>query len=243
MITQTFIGCSGWHYEHWCGRFYPTRLPKSQWLSYYVTRFRTVELNNTFYRLPTESAVNRWAAHASPGFLFSVKGSRYVTHILRLRECATSVETFCDRVQGLGPYLGPILWQLPPSLGRDDALLEDFLSILPPDLSHTIEFRHSSWWMDSVYEILRRHGVAFCLYNMEATSTPVVSTADFTYMRFHGPESRYGGRYEDSSLQEWASLLREVSARVKRVLAYFNNDANAFAVENAEKLTTLLDVP
>lgn len=172
-----------------------------------------------------------------------MKGSRYVTHILRLRDCAANVESFCDRVQGLAPYLGPILWQLPPSLQRNDTLLEDFLSVLPSDLSHTIEFRHPSWWTDSTYEILRRHGVAFCIYNMEATSTPVVSTANFMYIRFHGPESRYGGRYDEGPLEEWASLLKGLDEEVKEVFAYFNNDANAFAVENAETFSTLLDAP
>ena len=243
MTVQTLVGCSGWHYEHWRGRFYASELPKSRWLSYYVTRFRTVELNSTFYRLPTESAVAKWAAQATQGFLFAVKGSRYVTHILRLRDCSESVGSFNDRVRGLGPHLGPVLWQLPPSLRRDDALLEDFLATLPSNLSHTIEFRHSSWWADPVYEMLRRHGVAFCLYNMGGTSTPLVSTAGFTNIRFHGPESRYGGKYDSRSLEEWATRLKERGKDVTRVFAYFNNDANAYAIENAEELRTLLGAP
>ena len=240
MKIQAFVGCSGWHYEHWRGRFYPPLLPKSRWLSYYATRFHTVELNSTFYRLPTESAVANWANQAVPGFLFAVKGSRYVTHILRLRDSAASVGNFCDRMGGLATHLGPVLWQLPPSMRRDDTLLQDFLAVLPSHLAHTVEFRHPSWWTDSVYEMLHRHGVAFCLYNMEATSTPIISTADFTYIRFHGTGSRYEGKYEDASLEEWASVLQGLHGSVKQVFAYFNNDASAYAVENAERLRTLL---
>jgi uncharacterized protein YecE (DUF72 family) len=240
---QSFVGCSGWYYQHWRGRFYPPKLPKSRWLSYYVARFPTVELNNTFYRLPTESAIATWTKQAAPGFLFAVKGSRYVTHVLRLHDTASSVEVFCERLQALAPHLGPVLWQLPPSLRRDDALLEDFLAVLPTKLAHTVEFRHSSWWTDSVYALLHNHGIAFCLYSMESTSTPLINTADFTYMRFHGPASQYGGRYDDASLEQWASLLHRLDGSVKRAFVYFNNDANAYAVENAIWLRTLLDAP
>jgi len=240
---QAYIGCSGWHYDDWRGRFYPPELPRSRWLDYYVERFRTVELNNTFYRLPTEAAVAGWLRKASPGFLFAVKGSRYVTHIIRLKESEESVHTFCSRVEGLGPHLGPVLWQLPPSLHRDDARLRDFLSVLPSDFSHVIEFRHASWWTEPVYELLRQYGVAFCIYDMEATSTPVVSTADFTYVRFHGPEARYAGKYGTSLLREWADRIKEEGSELSRTFVYFNNDINAHAVENAEQFKTLLGSP
>ena len=240
---QAYIGCSGWHYRDWRGRFYPPGLPTSKWLSYYVERFRTVELNNTFYRMPTETAVANWAGQAPPDFLFAVKGSRYVTHTRRLRDCAESVGTFCETVRKLGTHLGPILWQLPPTLLRDDSLLTDFLAALPRDVSHTVEFRHGSWWGEPVYDLLRESGIAFCLYHMESTSTPVIATADFTYLRFHGPEIRYGGRYDSATLREWADGIRKNCAEISRAFVYFNNDIEAHAVANAEEFRTLLGSP
>ena len=237
------VGCSGWHYQHWRGPFYPSTLAPGRWLDYYSRAFDTVELNASFYRMPRETTVGHWCDVVPPGFLFAVKGSRIVTHVMRLKSAGEAAAALCERASGLGPHFGPVLWQLPPSLQRDDARLETFVLSLPGSARHVIEFRHHSWWHPDVYSLLARHRVAVCLVDMPDFRSPALATADFIYVRFHGATELYGGSYETSALIDWAAALRDAAGTSRSVYAYFNNDSDANAVRNALEFRRLLASP
>jgi uncharacterized protein YecE (DUF72 family) len=238
---QYYIGTSGWHYDHWRQLFYPDKLPKAKWLEFYSCHFTTVELNNSFYRLPSEEAFANWRDSSPANFTFAVKVSRFITHIKRLKNSEEPVDTFLGRAKILQQKLGPLLYQLPPNMHRDDDRLESFLSILPPKLKHVIEFRHQSWLDDGVFEILRWHNAGLCVFDMPGLSCPLVATADFAYIRFHGSTGLYSSCYSDEELAEWARRLGSLAPEVKEVYIYFNNDAEAFAVRNAVTLGSYLE--
>lgn len=240
MAPKYYVGTSGFSYPHWRGIFYPAKLPQSRWLEYYATEFSTVELNNSFYRLPSERAFQGWRTRTPEGFIFAVKASRFITHLRRLRQVQAPLETFLSRARHLNEKLGPILYQLPPNMPRDKDLLEGFLSILPQGLQHVLEFRNQSWYEEGVHRLLRQHNVAFCVHDMSKLESPVLTTADFAYFRFHGPTGRYAGRYTDEMLQEWAQRIRQVSPDLKVIYVYFNNDVAGYAVKNAMTLGQLL---
>jgi uncharacterized protein YecE (DUF72 family) len=229
------IGCSGWNYQHWRnGVFYPPRLPPRRWLEFYAQHFDTVEVNATFYRLPRESAVANWTGESPAGFLFAVKMSRYVTHIKRLRDLPPSLELFYSRIRPLvgSPKLGPVLWQLPGTFHRDDERLAQALEQLPGG-RHCFEFRHESWFVEDVYELLRSHGVALVIG--DTPSRPFQShelTSDWTFVRFHHGTRGRNSNYSERELEEWAGRI-EGWAESADVYAYFNNDWNGYAVRNA----------
>jgi uncharacterized protein YecE (DUF72 family) len=239
--AKYYVGTSGWHYDHWRERFYPKELPKRRWLEFYTQRFSTVELNNSFYHLPSEKAFAGWRDSCPDNFVYAVKVSRLITHFKKLRNVAEPFQNFLDRARILGNALGPLLYQLPPNLRRDDSRLEDFLSTLPSDLSHVFEFRHGSWLTQGVFDLLRRYNVGFCVFDMPDFATPVEVTADFAYVRFHGASSLYGGSYSDEDLGDWANRLAGLGADTRAVYVFFNNDAEAFAVANALTLRKKLD--
>lgn len=235
-MTGIRIGCSGWNYDHWRnGVFYPPRLAARDWLAFYAERFDTVEVNATFYRLPRADAVARWTDAVPPGFVFSVKVSRYVTHVMRLRDAREHLDLLLERIRPLARNLGPLLWQLPPTFARDDVRLADALGSLPRELRHAFEFRHPSWFDDAVYDLLREYGVALVVADRPDTrrTHPHEPTADFAYVRFH--EGAADGSYSHRELATWARRLREWSERVD-VFAYFNNDWEGYAVANASAL-------
>ena len=238
------IGCSGWNYQHWRnGVFYPPRLPPRRWLEFYAERFDTVEVNMTFYRLPRETAVANWVRESPEGFLFAVKMSRYVTHIKRLRDLPPSLELFYSRIQPLvgTSKFGPVLWQLPGTFHRDDERLVQALALLPPG-RHCFEFRHASWFVPEVYELLRSHGVALVVGDTpERPFQAHDLTADWTFVRFHrGTRGRFSN-YSRAEIEEWAPRLAGW-AETGDVYVYFNNDWNGYAVRNAAYLQKLLGV-
>ncbi len=233
------IGTSGWHYDHWRGDFYPDGLPKSRWLEHYAKTFDTVEINASFYRLPAEATFARWRGLAPPGFCYAVKASRFITHIKRLRNIEEELKTFLGRAGLLGDRLGPVLYQLPPGLKRDDGLLEAFLRLLPAGLEHVFEFRSRDWLDDGVFELMRRYRAGFCIYDMPGLTTPVLATAGFAYVRFHGSTGLYYSNYSDEQLGEWAGRIRGLTG-VDTVYVYFNNDAGGYAVRNALTLRRML---
>jgi len=235
-----YIGTSGWHYDHWRGRFYPRTLSKTKWLEFYTGHFTTVELNNTFYRLPSEAAFTTWYESSPADFTFAVKVSRFITHIKRLKGTEEAVERFVDKAMILGEKLGPLLYQLPPNMHRRDETLESFLSTLPRGLKHVIEFRHQSWIDEQVLEILHKYNVGFCAFDMPSVSCPLVATADFAYVRFHGSSELYASFYSDEELADWAKRLTDLAVNLKGAYIYFNNDFEAFAVRNAETLHSYL---
>jgi uncharacterized protein YecE (DUF72 family) len=233
-----YIGTSGWHYDHWRGDFYPEGLAKSKWLEFYAAHFSTVELNNSFYHLPSEKAFATWKNSTPAGFIFAVKVSRFITHIKRLQNIREPLNTFLGRAAFLEEKQGPLLYQLPQGLKRDDQLLEDFLKRLPPNAQNVFEFRHLSWFDDEVYDLLRRYGAGLCIYDMPDFSSPLMATSDFAYLRFHGNQRLYGGNYSDSALEEWAGKIALLGTVT--VYAYFNNDIEGFAIRNALTLKRLL---
>ena len=186
MGAQIRIGTSGWHYKHWCGPVYPKKCPSSQWFDLYARYFNTVEVNNTFYRLPTEDALRNWRDAAPRKFCFSVKASRFITHIKRLRDPADAISLFFSRAELLRSKLGPILFQLPPRWHVDLERLADFLLALPRGRRYVFEFRDESWNTPAIFDLLRRHKIAVCIHDWRGSQSPIELTADFTYIRFHG---------------------------------------------------------
>jgi uncharacterized protein YecE (DUF72 family) len=232
------VGCSGWSYKHWAGDFYARGIPPKRWLEYYAEHFDTVEVNATFYRLQSERTVAGWAARTGPEFRFAVKVSRYITHLLRLRGTEQALGRFFRTLEPLQARIGPVLHQLPPDLPRDEALLSAYLESLPREHQHAFEFRHNSWWVEPVFDLLRRHNAMFVLYNMGQVTTPAIATSQEAYLRLHGPAAGYASGYADESLRTWASTLRDLE--VERAWVYFNNDLDGHAPRNARRLTELL---
>jgi uncharacterized protein YecE (DUF72 family) len=241
------IGTSGWYYGHWAGPFYPADLPRDKWLEYYAWYFDTVELNNTFYHLPREETFRNWCKQAPAGFLFAVKANRYITHIKRLKDPQEVLDRFFERVRLLKKKLGPILYQLPPSLHKDLNRLESFIELLPKKEIAVFEFRHESWYCEDTYKLLGKFNVGFCihavarpswpcLHGLEARATPRVVTGDIIYVRFHGTTGRYSGCYSKSMLANWAKWLKDQTKNVRSIYVYFNNDACAYAIYNAKTL-------
>jgi len=235
------VGCSGWQYRHWRGAFYPPEITVARWFDYYAAVFDTVEINNSFYRLPEAATFGRWGERAPRNFLFAVKASRYLTHMKKLKDPEDPLERFFGRAHQLGPHLGPVLYQLPPALAQDLPRLEHFLQALPRSAHHTIEFRDPSWYCDEVFELLRVNDVALCLHDMRGSATERVRTASFVYARFHGPSGCYVGGYSSDRLRGWASWLRTQLADGVDVYAYFNNDVGGHAPRDAVALRRLLE--
>jgi uncharacterized protein YecE (DUF72 family) len=240
MGAQIRIGTSGWHYQHWRGPFYPERFPASKMLAFYAQRFDTVELNNTFYKLPTEAAVCEWRDSTPPDFLFAVKGSRFLTHMKKLKDPEPGLERFFQRVDLLGSKLGPVLFQLPPFWELNLERLDIFLRALPPGGRYAFEFRNPTWHVPAVYEMLARHDAAFCAFNLAGFESPVVITASWTYLRLHGPGGAYQGSYSEGALTGLAHNIQAWGERLKAVFVYFDNDMAGFAASNAAQLKALL---
>lgn len=240
-MTQYYIGTSGWHYDDWRGRFYPEKLPKTQWLEFYAKHFSTLELNNTFYHLPSENAFKNWYSSSPPDFIFAVKASRYITHIKRLKDCGDEANKFTSRAVLLKEKLGPLLYQLPPGLHRDDGKLNDFLKVLPSEGKHVIEFRDESWFKEEVYEILRQYKVGFCIFDMPKFTSPIIATTDFAYIRFHGSDSLYSSCYTDKEIANWSEKIKRLAKKLESIYIYFNNDIAGYAIENASTLRGYLE--
>ena len=238
------IGCSGWNYASWRDEFYGGKPPKL-WLRHYAASFDTVEVNNTFYRLPLRSSVATWVAATPEDFVFTVKASRYLTHIKRLTDLGVGLSRFYERIDPLvrSPKLGPVLWQLPPSFRRDDDRLAGALGVLPKG-RHCFEFRHATWFAEPVYELLRAHGVALVIGDRpEVKSFQTFEfTTDWTLVRFHYGARGRRGNYSHSELEAWARRFEEWSDDME-IFAYFNNDWEMFAVRNALWLKNRLDQP
>jgi uncharacterized protein YecE (DUF72 family) len=226
------IGCSGWNYTHWRGVVYPRGVPGTRWLDHYATLFDTVEINTTFYRLPSVTAVDGWVAHTPPAFVFAVKASRFLTHMKRLTDMDHGVRRFYERIAPLveSPKLGPVLWQLPPNFHRNDERLAAALVALPPG-RHAFEFRHASWFDDEVYALLRANGVALVIADRPEVRRFQARerTADFVFLRFH--HGGGDGSYSHRQLAVWARRIDDWRSEGD-VFAYFNNDWAGYAVEN-----------
>jgi uncharacterized protein YecE (DUF72 family) len=238
------IGCSGWHYSSWKGVIYPARLAPGAWLRAYTRWFSTVELNNSFYRLPSEETFSAWRRQVPRGFLFSVKASRFLTHIKRLRDPEEPLERLLTHARPLGPTLGPVLYQIPPRWFPELARLETFLAALPQRptpssrqrLHHVIEMRDPRGYEPWVIDLLRQYGVTLCVHDMAGSESPLLTVGPIVYIRFHGYGTKYGGSYPDDVLDEWGTWIRRALAMGRDVYAYFNNDVHGYAVYDAERL-------
>jgi uncharacterized protein YecE (DUF72 family) len=235
------IGTSGWHYQHWRGAFYPRDLRADQMLRFYADRFDTVEINNSFYRLPATTALEAWRRETPPDFCFAVKASRYITHNRKLKDPEQTFDKFFSQVRILKERLGPILFQLPPSWQVNLERLEEFLSALPGRNRYAFEFRNPTWNIPPVYEALRRHNAAFCIYELAGFQSPEEVTADFAYVRLHGPGNAYQGDYSRNRLRNWAKKIEDWRQELRRIYVYFDNDQAGFAPKNALELKQMVE--
>ncbi|GAB4335620.1 MAG: DUF72 domain-containing protein [Candidatus Abyssubacteria bacterium] len=234
--SKFFVGCSGWNYRHWKGVFYPEDISQKDWFQHYAKTFDTVEINNTFYNLPAEKTFRNWAEQAEKGFIYSVKANRYITHVKRLRDPEEPVHRLISRVRLLDDHAGPILFQLPPNWNCNLERLAHFITALPPDFSHVFEFRDQSWINDEVFALLEEHEMSHCVHDMEGLDIPRRATGKVAYVRFHGYDSKYGGNYPEQALRPWADWMTREAENGRDVYAYFNNDAQGFAIKNAKML-------
>ncbi|UCC48455.1 MAG: DUF72 domain-containing protein [Gemmatimonadota bacterium] len=244
MSARTWVGTSGWHYRDWRGRFYPEDLASGAWLDFYSRQFSTAEINNSFYQLPKPETWAKWRETVPSDFLFSVKAHRLITHQKKLKDGSGYLENFLEHASLLGDRLGPVLFQLPGTWHANPARLAGFVERLPQTgARYVFEFRHESWLAGGILDVLRSRNIAFCCFDMPGLSWPVLATADFAYMRFHGAgQVKYAGRYHKNTLKRWARVLRELTQTVDELFVYFNNDFQAHAVDNACTLKELLAV-
>ena len=238
--SRIHIGCSGWVYRHWRGTFYPEGLPQKRWFERYSEDFDTVEINASFYRVPLASTFDGWRDKAPSGFRYAVKVNRFITHMKKLLDCEETVDEFVALARRLGPALGPLLYQLPPSLRFDPERLESFLRRLPIDLEQAVEFRHTSWYDERVLRLLDRHGIGFVVHDLRGLQSPRWASGRIAYIRFHGTSGRYFGRYANEALLGWADWCREQAGAGRSVWCYFNNDIHGHAIEDARTLRSLI---
>jgi len=240
--TEIRIGTSGWHYDHWIGRFYPEKMRKENWLEFYAQHFDTVEINNTFYHMPREQTMVNWRDKVPPSFLFAVKASRYITHIKKLHNTVEEVGRFCALAELLGDRLGPILYQLPPSLHKNLERLDEFIMSLPKRDLAVFEFRDKSWYDQETFDLMDKRGVALCVHDMGDKAPPRLVTGRMAYVRFHGADGRYAGNYPDHMLHDWADWLKAQIPNVRAIYAYFNNDVSGHALNNARTLKQMMGI-
>ncbi len=230
------IGTSGWHYKHWRGPFYPEGLPFHKFLAFYVDRFQTVEINNTFYRLPQPKALAAWQQTVPPDFIFAVKASRFITHQKKLNDPESSTIKFFETVETLGKNLGPVLFQLPPRWRCNPERLRRFLEAVPKSHAYAFEFREPGWFDDQVYKILEEHEAAFCIYELAGRISPKVVTSKLVYIRLHGPDGPYQGQYSDEALGGWSRAISAWRKEGRDVYCYFDNDQAGYAAQDALRL-------
>jgi uncharacterized protein YecE (DUF72 family) len=233
-VTRLRVGTSGWQYPDWRPTVYPPGLGQSRWLTRYAELFDTVEVNGTFYRLPSEATVEHWADSTPESFRFAVKASRYLTHVTRLLEPRDPCRRFLERVQRLGAKLGPILVQLPPHFPCDPGRLDAALEALGPDVQVSVEVRDDRWHDNRVYDVLRRHGAALCWWDRRGTHGPLVRTADWVYLRMHEGRARPAPAYGARALTTWCDRIATAYGAGASGWVFFNNDAGAAAPRNAD---------
>jgi len=237
-MARVHAGTSGWHYKHWVGPFYPIGTRPAEMLSFYAERFDVVELNNTFYRLPSEEALHAWRESTPAKFRFAAKGSRFLTHMKKLTDTSRVIDRFFEKVEVLGRKLGPIVFQLPPHWTVNVERLRGFLEALPSGHRYGFEFRNPTWNDQAVFDVLKRFKAAYCIYELAGVRAPLEITADFTYIRLHGPDGPYQGSYDDRTLRARAKRLREWNLRASHV--FFDNDQAGYAALNALRFKEMI---
>lgn len=236
---HVYIGTSGWNYKHWIGTFYPAGTNPAGQLSYYMQVMDTVELNNSFYHLPDRDTFRKWKETTPGNFIFAVKGSRYITHMKKLKDTGEALKVFMEHARGLGKKLGPILFQMPPGWKLNYERLETFVRMLPRTRRFAFEFRNPTWYDARVYALLQRHRCAFCIYELDGHLSPKEVTADFVYLRLHGPGGKYQGSYSERILKQWSEQIGQWQDAGKDVYVYFDNDQAGYAAFNAQQLKAI----
>jgi uncharacterized protein YecE (DUF72 family) len=237
---QIYIGTSGWHYKHWIGTFYPAETKPAAQFDIYKQHFNTVEINNSFYRLPSPETFIKWRQESPADFLFVVKASRYITHQKKLLEPEQTTVRFFENIKFLKEKLGPVLFQLPPAWKVNVERLKIFLAALPDKFRFVFEFRNSTWYADEVIALLKKYNCAFCIYELAGHLSPAHVTADFVYVRLHGPGNKYQGSYTRRQLEDWAEQCQTWRRQGLDVFVYFDNDQEGYAAFNAVTLKELL---
>jgi uncharacterized protein YecE (DUF72 family) len=241
-MAAVHVGTSGWHYKHWVGTFYPERTPASKMFAYYSEHFDTVELNNTFYSLPKPAGLQRWRESSPTNFCFAAKGSRFITHMKKLKDPEAALSKYFDCIERLNEKLGPILFQLPPGWTYDHERFAAFLKTLPTHHRYAFEFRNQTWDNPQAYGLLREYNAGYCIFDLAGYQSPLTITADLTYIRLHGPGGKYQGSYSDDALRGWAKQMERWAQSLKAIYIYFDNDDSGYAAHNALRLKALLDV-
>ena len=240
IYQRLYVGTSGWSYDHWKNNFYPLDLKSNKHLPYYSDHFKTVEINNTFYKLPSEKAISNWYDQVPEDFLFAIKASQYITHRKRLKEGEQTTIPFFERMALLKHKLGPILFQLPPNFKFDLERLQNFIGTLPRLKHYAFEFRNPSWFNDQTYEILQKSNCSLCLADFKGKPAVIELTADYIYIRLHGPQqAAYQGSYSEKALEEWATKIDKWTQH-KWVYCYFDNDEKGYAIQDAQRLIKIL---
>ncbi len=241
---KIYVGTSGWSYRHWKGPFYPRDLPAKKQFAYYVERFNTVEINRSFYRLLTVNACKEWNVATPSDFAFVLKGSRFITHMKKLKDPAQALARFFTPITPLRKKVHVIVFQLPPFWGFNEQRFSDFLKALPRGFRYAFEFREPGWYNETTYALLRKHRAAFCIYELAGHHSPICVTTDFVYIRLHGPgEKKYQGLYGEKGLATWVASLKKWQAAGRDVYIYFDNDQEGYAVQDALTLKHLLTAP
>ncbi len=232
---MNYLGCSGYNYENWKEAFYPPEIPKTKWFAYYASQFNSVEINYSFYHLPLKKTLQKWREQAPSGFIYTLKASRYLTHIKKFKEVKKGLALFYRLAAVLGETLGCILFQFPPNLKYSPEKLKEIICKLNPRYKNVLEFRHLSWFCEEVYQELRRNKIIFCNVSYPNLPETCIKTADEVYIRFHGREELYSSLYSEKEMKEWANRIKKLKA--KSVWIYFNNtDSEAYAVKNCRQL-------
>jgi uncharacterized protein YecE (DUF72 family) len=239
-VSNIHVGCSGWVYKHWRGIFYPEGLPQRLWFERYAEEFDTVEINNSFYHLPKPETYDKWRKQAPEGFCYAVKANRFITQAKKQKDPEEPLDRFLKPTRRLKEHLGPILFQLPPSMKINLERLESFLKILPKSVTSVFEFREKSWYVEEVLELLDRHGAGFVAHDMKGLASPRWASGKAAYIRFHGAGGKYWGRYPDEALLEWTDWIMEQSRSGRSVWCYFNNDIHGHAIEDARTLKSMV---
>jgi len=239
-VRKLFIGTSGYSYDDWVDEFYPLDIASNQRLNYYAEHFNTVEINNSFYNLPTKKTFQNWSDSVGGDFVFAIKANRYITHMKNLMVNREPIDRLLERTQPLGSKLGPILFQLPPQWNVNIERLREFIQVLPGNYQFVFEFRNGSWYTEEIYNILKEDNLGFCIHDHQDASSPEMVTADFAYFRFHGPDGYYQSKYSDEELENYKLRIMNYLEEGLSVYCYFNNDFQGFAIDNAKKLKSLL---
>lgn len=239
-MAAIHIGTSGWHYKHWVGTFYPSRTPGSKMFAFYCEHFDTVELNNTFYSLPKPAGLQNWRESSPANFCFAAKGSRFITHMKKLKDPEPALAKYFDAIEKLHEKLGPILFQLPPGWNFDAERFETFLNALPKHHRYAFEFRNQTWDNPQAYKLLEHHQAAYCIFDLAGYQSPLQITADFSYIRLHGPGGKYQGSYSDEALNGWKKRIERWSRDLKAIYVYFDNDDSGYAAFNALRLKEMV---